>query len=129
MLVVSSHTPQFASSHAHSFLSCHISTCTFLAQVWDACSDARIVFNRHSLQQDSSPVLDELPDDARSDIIAYSYHGDAMATEDSLMGYVVENRAILSALNEAVENCSNIMVQRGAKIENIKSDGSQVGMY
>ena len=95
-------------------------------QVWDACSDAAIVFNRSSLQGDTA-IFDSPPDTPLDgDIITHSYHGDTGVMDESLMGYIVENRALLSALSEVLEECSNVTVQREAKIQEIRGPESQV---
>ena len=92
--------------------------------MWDACSDARVIFNQqkpHNLNpagQSPAPEQEVTSDD----IIGSSYHDnkEASTTLDDVMGYVVENRVVMSSLVRVLEReCGGVEVKRGMRLREV----------
>lgn len=83
--------------------------------MWDACSDARVVFHHQrpsGVDATGEPESPD-PDTTSDDIIASSYHDNE--NSDDVMGYIVENRVVTAALTEVLEGISNVELQRGLR--------------
>ena len=100
----------------------------FSLQVWDACSNARMTFNRHSdlygNQQESVGSEETV-----EDIVTSSYQSREDVTEQELMGHFVENRVILTGLSASLEECAGVEVQRGVRITEAALPHAQVREY
>ena len=87
--------------------------------MWDACSEARLVFNNQTshdfgtIAEGASHDQETVPED---DIIGSGYRSIAHdVTSDDIMGYIVENKVIMAALLDVLEDCSNVEVRRGVR--------------
>ncbi len=95
-----------------------------LLQVWDACSDARVVFDNHGPISSSS-------EDTSSD---YVIHGSGLHGEEtpipsnlSTLGYVVEDRIMMAALGKVLEEgCEGVELVRGTRVAEVKHQSQEV---
>ena len=107
-----------ASIHTHE--SCMLVIVTpVLSQVWDACSEARLVFNNQT-SHDFGTIVEGVSHDQEAvpedDIIGSSYRSIVHdVTSDDIMGYIVENKVIMAALLDVLEDCNNVEVRRGVR--------------
>ncbi len=94
-----------------------------LLQVWDACSDARVVFDNHGPSSSSS-------EDTSSDYIIHSsgLHGEETPVLSNLstLGYVVEDRVMMAALGKVVEGCEGVELVRGTRVTEVKHQSQEV---
>ena len=49
------------------------------------------------------------------DIVGSSYRGHA-----ENMGYIVENKVVMAAMMDVLEDCSNVEVQRGVRVKEVQ---------
>ena len=94
-------------------------SCICPSQVWDACSEARLVFNNqtsHDFGTIAEGVSQDQEEAVAEDIIGSGYRSSAQdVTSDDIMGYIVENKVIMAALLGVLEDCTNVEVWRGVK--------------
>ena len=86
--------------------------------MWDACSDARVVFDSYDIQSEGGEQETTKSDkqDLSEDMVG-SHHDriDWSESDKRAIGYVIENRVVQRALIEALERFSNIQVGRGTR--------------
>ena len=88
--------------------------------MWDACSEARLVFNNQT-SHDFGTIAEGVSHDQEEavpeeDIIGSGYRSSAHdVTSDDIMGYIVEKKVIMAAMLGVLEDCTNVEVRRGVK--------------
>ena len=63
-----------------------------------------------TIAEGASHDQETVPED---DIIGSGYR--SIAHDDDIMGYIVENKVIMAALLDVLEDCSNVEVRRGVR--------------
>ena len=92
-----------------------------LLQVWDACSDARVVFDQHSSSSEQEVTSYDI-------VTSSGLHGEEPPTPVNMdtMGYIVESRVVRGALGRVVEECEGVEVERGTWVKDVKRQGPEV---